>query len=78
MKSIAIFFIKTVSAFFRVIGGRACRFHPSCSVYGTEAFSRHGFFSASVLTAGRVLRCQPFSAGGYDPVPESLWKKERS
>jgi putative membrane protein insertion efficiency factor len=47
----------------------ACRFFPSCSHYGLMAFEAHGFFRGAWLTTGRILRCQPFSKGGYDPVP---------
>lgn len=49
--------------------GSACRFTPSCSVYGLEAIERHGAFHGSLLTAGRLLRCHPGCAGGCDPVP---------
>ena len=47
----------------------ACRFHPSCSDYAAEAVEVHGALKGSVLAAGRVLRCNPWSAGGFDPVP---------
>jgi putative membrane protein insertion efficiency factor len=47
----------------------SCRFEPSCSQYGYEAFQTHGFFRGSYLTIRRVLRCNPFHPGGYDPVP---------
>ena len=47
----------------------ACRFHPSCSEYAAEAVEVHGALKGSVLAAGRVLRCNPWSAGGFDPVP---------
>ncbi len=47
-----------------------CRFTPTCSAYALEAYTRRGFFVGSLLTAWRILRCQPFSKGGYDPVPE--------
>jgi hypothetical protein len=47
----------------------ACRFHPSCSAYGLEAFQTHPFHRALVLTVWRIMRCNPFNAGGYDPVP---------
>lgn len=50
--------------------GPHCRFHPSCSAFAREAVARHGVAYGLWLTAGRLLRCQPFSAGGYDPVPE--------
>ena len=50
--------------------GRAtCRFHPSCSSYAIEAFKVHGVWKGGALTAWRLLRCQPFSRPGYDPVP---------
>jgi putative membrane protein insertion efficiency factor len=49
----------------------ACRFEPSCSRYGFEAFWRHGLVKGALLTAYRVGRCQPFCTGGHDPVPEA-------
>ena len=47
----------------------ACRFLPTCSEYGYEAIERYGAWRGSWLAARRLLRCQPFCAGGYDPVP---------
>jgi putative membrane protein insertion efficiency factor len=49
--------------------GPACRFHPTCSHYAVEAIERHGAWRGGVLAVRRVLRCHPFRAGGYDPVP---------
>jgi putative membrane protein insertion efficiency factor len=46
-----------------------CRFYPSCSAYAVEAISTHGAVRGVGLAAWRLLRCQPFNAGGYDPVP---------
>jgi hypothetical protein len=43
---------------------------PTCSEYAIEAFQKRGFFVGMILTVWRVLRCNPFCAGGYDPVPE--------
>ena len=46
-----------------------CRFEPTCSRYAVEAFQVHGFWKGMALTVWRLMRCQPFSRGGYDPVP---------
>ena len=46
-----------------------CRYLPSCSAYAHQALLRHGAVVGLALTAWRLLRCQPFAAGGYDPVP---------
>ena len=47
----------------------ACRFAPTCSVYAYEAISRYGAFKGTWLAVRRLVRCQPFCTGGYDPVP---------
>ena len=47
----------------------ACRFTPTCSNYAIEAYQKYGFFKGTALTVWRILRCNPFSKGGYDPVP---------
>lgn len=47
-----------------------CRFTPTCSAYALEAYQKRGFFAGTILTVWRILRCNPYSAGGYDPVPE--------
>ena len=47
-----------------------CRFTPTCSSYAIEAYKKRGFFIGTILTVWRILRCNPFSKGGYDPVPE--------
>lgn len=52
----------------QVIGG-GCRFHPSCSAYAEEAIAELGAVRGTALTAWRVLRCSPLSAGGVDPPP---------
>jgi putative membrane protein insertion efficiency factor len=48
-----------------------CRFQPTCSHYAKEAFETRSFFLALGLSTWRVLRCNPLSKGGYDPVPKS-------
>ena len=49
--------------------GGACRFEPSCSAYSLQALQTHGAAAGSYLTLRRLVRCQPFCAGGHDPVP---------
>lgn len=46
-----------------------CRFYPTCSEYGYGCVERHGVIKGGALTVWRVLRCNPFSAGGVDEVP---------
>lgn len=48
---------------------RACRFTPSCSDYAAQAIARYGALKGLRLSIWRVLRCNPFGKGGYDPVP---------
>ena len=51
-----------------------CRYYPTCSCYAIEAIETHGALRGTLLALWRVLRCNPFSAGGIDPVPESMPK----
>jgi uncharacterized protein len=47
---------------------RRCKYHPSCSAYAVQAVETYGILRGAVLAAWRLLRCNPFSNGGYDPV----------
>ncbi len=49
--------------------GNQCRYEPTCSRYGLEAYRLHGPVRGSLLTLRRILRCHPFVKGGFDPVP---------
>ncbi len=49
--------------------GYKCPYYPSCSQYGLEAIEKHGPLKGGILALWRILRCNPFSHGGYDPVP---------
>ena len=56
--------------------GPVCRYYPSCSHYGREAISVHRAAKGVLLTAWRLLRCNPWSQGGLDPVPpQGQWRK---
>lgn len=59
-----------ISPLLTAVLGPSCRFHPSCSQYAIEALRTHGVFRGGAYAAWRILRCHPFSRGGYDPVPE--------
>ena len=62
--------IRGYQLFLAPFAAGSCRFHPNCSAYAMEAIERHGGVRGAALTARRLLRCQPFGAAGYDPVPE--------
>ncbi len=55
--------------FSRLLPINTCRFTPTCSRYGYEAIEKYGIFKGGWLAFVRILRCQPFCPGGYDPVP---------
>lgn len=69
MSRILIAFIRLYQRFLSPVLGRHCRFEPSCSQYTAEALAVHGSVKGLLLGAWRILRCQPFCRGGYDPVP---------
>lgn len=75
IKRAMIFLIRTYqTALSPRFSGGACRYTPTCSQYAIEAIEVHGVFKGSLLAARRILRCNPFFKGGYDPVPP---KKKR-
>ncbi len=55
---------------------KVCRFEPTCSTYAIEAFQEHGFLRGLALSFYRILRCNPFCHGGWDPVPKRMVKNE--
>lgn len=61
------FYQKVISKY--LLPGRHCRFEPTCSEYARLAFTKYGFFKALYLSTYRILRCNPFCKGGYDPLP---------
>lgn len=69
MKHIFIALIRLYQKFISPLKPPTCRFYPTCSSYAIEAFQKRGVFVGLILTVWRILRCNPFCRGGYDPVP---------
>ncbi len=68
MKALVLAPIRLYSRFISPALPPRCRYHPSCSAYAVQAVERYGILRGLVLATWRVLRCNPFSHGGYDPV----------
>jgi len=69
MKWLALRFIRLYQNTISLAMPPSCRFVPSCSHYGYEAIEKYGFLKGSLMAGWRILRCNPFNKGGYDPVP---------
>ena len=79
MKYIPIFFLRLYRRFISPLKTRpSCRFTPTCSEYAIEAYREWGFFIGTALALWRVLRCNPFGKGGYDPVPKRKRRRRRN
>ncbi len=70
LRFVSLFAIGFYRCFLSGIFGGACRFHPSCSGYAQEAFTKLSWPRAFWLTLCRLAKCHPFGSSGYDPVPE--------
>ena len=57
------------NTFSRTLPSNSCRFYPSCSHYGYQAIYKYGALKGIFMAAWRILRCNPFNPGGFDPVP---------
>ena len=69
MKKVLILLIKGYQKFISPLKGRStCIFIPTCSEYAVQAITKYGAFKGSYLALRRILRCHPFSKGGYDPL----------
>lgn len=68
MKKILIFFIGIYRKYISPLKKPCCRFYPSCSVYAIDAINKYGAFKGSFIATKRIIRCNPFCKGGYDPV----------
>jgi putative membrane protein insertion efficiency factor len=67
-KQLLIAIIKIYRKYISPLKKPCCRYYPTCSEYALQAVSKHGFFKGSLMAAWRLLRCNPFSRGGIDPV----------
>jgi len=69
VRSLALSAIRLYQLTLSQMAPPACRYMPSCSQYGYEAIRRYGVAKGGWLAIKRIVRCNPFQAGGYDPVP---------
>jgi putative membrane protein insertion efficiency factor len=74
LKNVPRFILLGLIRFYQMTFSRAmpadtCRFYPACSHYGYQAVYKYGAIKGGLMGAWRVLRCNPFNPGGYDPVP---------
>ncbi|MCI8312269.1 MAG: membrane protein insertion efficiency factor YidD [Lachnospiraceae bacterium] len=69
MKNLIIYLIKFYQKYLSPLKSTKCPYYPSCSRYGLEAVEKYGAVKGSLLALWRIIRCNPFSKGGYDPVP---------
>lgn len=68
MKRVVLALIRFYRVFISPILGRNCRFYPTCSDYTYQAIEKYGLLKGMLLGARRILRCNPFNPGGYDPL----------
>ena len=69
MKYIMIRMIRFYQKYLSPLKSMKCPYYPTCSQYGLEAIQKYGAVKGGLLALWRILRCNPFSKGGYDPVP---------
>lgn len=69
MKKFLIYLIKFYKKYISPMKSTKCPYIPSCSEYGLEAVEKYGALKGSLFALWRIIRCNPFSKGGYDPVP---------
>ena len=69
LKKFLIYLIKFYQKYLSPLKSTKCPYFPTCSCYGLEAVQKYGAIKGGTLAAWRIIRCNPFSKGGYDPVP---------
>jgi putative membrane protein insertion efficiency factor len=75
---VAVLPIRVYQRLLSPIVGQRCKYYPSCSEYAAQAITKFGILRGLVLAGWRVLRCNPFSHGGYDPVEDQRLFKSRN
>ncbi|URR34921.1 membrane protein insertion efficiency factor YidD [Thermosynechococcus sp. HN-54] len=70
LSKVLLFLIRAYQRWISPLFLPTCRYTPTCSAYAVEAIARFGAVKGTYLAARRILRCHPFAAGGYDPVPD--------
>ncbi len=73
MKYICMILIKFYKKCISPLFPPCCKYHPTCSAYAFEAFRKHGVLKGFVLALWRILRCNPWSMGGIDYVPDEFY-----
>ena len=68
MKKVIIFFIKSYQKYLSPLTKASCKYYPTCSEYCTQAINKYGVIKGMVFSAIRIIKCNPFSKGGYDPL----------
>ena len=67
-RAAAVLPIRVYQRLFSQVAGERCKYYPSCSEYAAQAITKFGILRGLVLAGWRLVRCNPFSHGGYDPV----------
>lgn len=70
-RNLVVLFLKGYRKFISPLYGDVCRYYPTCSAYGLGQIQQRGLIRGSALTIARIVRCNPWSAGGIDQVKES-------
>jgi len=77
-RALLVFLIRAYQRVISPFLGQRCKYHPSCSEYAAQAIQRFGILRGLVLAGWRLLRCNPWSHGGFDPVDDQRLFKPRT
>ena len=73
LRRVAVLPIRAYQLLLSPMVGQRCKYYPSCSEYAAQAVQRYGILRGLVLAGWRLLRCNPWSPGGFDPVEHQRW-----